>query len=404
MERRTRVLALASLVIGLATFVWSNYAAVLPAVAADWRLTGTESGLIHAAFFAGYLVAILPAGFVADRTSARWLVGLSATATGLSSLAFGLVAGGLGSGLLFRFLTGLCFAGVYVPGMRLVSDWYPPSIRGRAIGIYVGVFSVGSGVVFPIAGGLAARSDWRVAIAATSAGVVLAGPLLIGLAADHPNRTTAGFDLDLSVFSNRAYLYAVGGYVGHNWELFAVQNWILAYLVVTPAVVATGSASAVGGLLAGLVVAIGAVGNVVAGWASDEIGRIPLSAFAMTVGGILTLALGWFSFSSVVMLVAVLGVYGVLLAADSTPLSTAITELVDDEHTGAALAGQSLLGFVPGLLSPLAFGVALDTDGFGLAFATAAIGALVGVYSLWLLRRHLCATGSVTESTLKFTN
>lgn len=397
MKRRTRALALASLVIGFATFVWSNYAAVLPAVAADWGLTGTESGLIHAAFFAGYLLAILPAGFVADRTSARWLVGLSATATGLSSLAFGLVAGGFGSGLLFRFLTGLCFAGVYVPGMRLVSDWYPPSIRGRAIGIYVGVFSVGSGVVFPIASGLAARGDWRVAIASTSAGVVLAGPLLIALAADHPDRKTAEFDLDLSVFSNRAYLYAVGGYVGHNWELFAVQNWILAYLVVTPAVVATGSASTVGGMLAGLVVTIGAVGNVIAGWISDGIGRIPLSAFAMTAGGILTLMWGVLSIESLPLLVAILGIYGVLLGADSTPLSTAITELVDDEYTGAALAGQSLLGFIPGLLSPFVFGLALDTAGFGLAFATAAIGAIIGICSLWLLRHHLCTTVPETD-------
>lgn len=146
MRERRRVLVVASTALFFSVLVWFNYSAVLPLAVEEWGLSGLEAGIIFGAFQAGYLVAIVPAGWLADRNSPRWVIAVGAFGTGLPSLAFAVVADGFVTGTLLRFLSGVFVAGVYVPGMRLVSDWFPESIRGRAMGLYIGTYELGSGL------------------------------------------------------------------------------------------------------------------------------------------------------------------------------------------------------------------------------------------------------------------
>ena len=389
MQTQKRVLVVLSVAVGLVSFSWANYAAVLPLVIADLGLSGTEAGIVYSAYFVGYVAAVLPAGMIADRHSARRLIGTTAVGTGICSVAFALLTTGVITGSLFRLLAGACFAGVYVPGMRLLTDWFESSERGWAIGIYVGILSLGSGVAYPVTSGVATLTDWRVALVVTSAVAIPAGVAVLWLAADYPGTTGRSVAFDVSVFTERRYLYVTTAYAGHNWELFGVQNWIVAFLVVTPAIAATASPTVTAGILAGLLVLLGAPGNVVGGRLSDSVGRIRTSGGALAASGCLTLALGLIEWTTLFFLGSAIVVYGVVLAADSAPLSTAMTELADDEHVGTALAGQSLLGFVPGMISPVVFGAALDLAGYTLAFGTLAAGAVVGLGALWLLRRSL---------------
>ena len=110
--------------------VWFNYSAVLPLVVEEWGLSGTQAGIVFGAFQAGYLMAIVPAGWLADGYSPRWVIAIGATGTGLPSLGFAVIADGFLIGTVLRFLSGLFVAGVYVPGMRFVSDWYPRRFAG----------------------------------------------------------------------------------------------------------------------------------------------------------------------------------------------------------------------------------------------------------------------------------
>ncbi|AUX07832.1 major facilitator superfamily MFS_1 [Halalkaliarchaeum desulfuricum] len=389
MQIRTRVLVVLSLSVGVISFSWANYSAVLPLVVADLTLSGTEAGVIYSAYFVGYVLAILPAGIIADRDSPRRLVGITAIGTGVFSVAFAYLTVGVVTGSVFRILAGACFAGVYVPGMKLLSDWFDAGDRGRAFGLYVGVLSLGSGVAYPLSTWLATVDDWRFAIAVTSSVAVPAGLAVLWLAADATGTGTGDVAFDFSVFREKKYLYVTTAYASHNWELFGVQNWIVAFLVATPAVVATGSPEVTAGVLGGVLVAFGAPGNVLGGWLSDRLGRIPTSGGALAASGVITVSLGIFDWTIVAVLAGVILVYGIVLAADSAPLSTAMSEIADDDHVGAALAGQSLLGFIPGMISPVVFGVALDRSGFAAAFGTLFVGVVVGLGSLWLLRREL---------------
>lgn len=96
MRERTRTLAAASATLLAAVLVWFNYSALLPLIVEDWSLSGFEAGAVFAAFQAGYVVAILPAGRLADRFSTRGVVATGASGTGIASIGFALFARGSG--------------------------------------------------------------------------------------------------------------------------------------------------------------------------------------------------------------------------------------------------------------------------------------------------------------------
>jgi len=390
MRERRQVLMVASAALFLSVLVWFNYSAVLPLIVEEWGLSGTQAGIIFGAFQGGYLLGILPAGWLADQYSPRWVIAVGATGTALPSLAFAGLADGFALGTTFRFLSGVFVAGVYVPGMRLISDWFHEGIRGQAMGIYVGTFEAGSGLSFVFATTAAELLDWRVAVAATSVGAVFVAPMVLGLTRDHPERVRdGGAELDDSLVRNREFLCAVSIYSWHNWELFGARNWLLPFLVATPAFAATGSA-VVAGLVVGGMIVMSGVGNVAGGWLSDRIGRPRTIGLGLGSSALLS-AFFWatagFGLAAIVL---VCMLYGFVTAMDSAPTSTLVTEVVADARVGTALSVQSFVGFSTTVASPVVFGIALDRVGYALAFPTLAAGAVIGLLSVgalvWLRR------------------
>jgi MFS family permease len=388
-NERTRSLAVASTVLLLSVLVWFNYSALLPQIVDAWSLSGVEAGALFAAFQAGYVVAIIPAGMAADSYSTRRVVAIGATGTGLASIAFAAFANGFYTGVFFRFVAGAFMAGVYVPGMRFLSEWYPEAERGRALGIYTGAFSLSTGLSFLLSSSLAAALDWRVAIGATSAGAVVAGPLMLAFARDHPDAAVSDRRFDRRLLSNRAYLYAVGVYAGHTWEVFGVRNWMPAFLVSATVVAGASDPTVLAGLLTGVMMSLGGVGNFLGGWASDSAGRVPTVFAVLGASACISAVIGLLGGLSLPLLTALLLLYGALLTADSSPTSTVVTEVVADEHIGIALSVQTLTGFSATVVSPVVFGAVLDTAGYTWAFVTLALGAVFGLVSLGLLSRRL---------------
>ena len=384
---RRRVLAVTATTLFCSALIWFNYAAVLPQVTEEWGLTGIEAGAVFGAFQAGYLLSILPAGWLADCYSPRWVIAVGAAGTALPSLTFAAVADGVILGVSLRFLSGLFVAGVYVPGMRFLSDWFPETVRGRALGVYIGTFELGSGLSFVFATAVAEAVDWRVAIAATSVGGLVISPLIVVATRDAPNRsepTESG--IGWSLFRNRPYLLAVSIYAWHNWELFGVRGWLLAFLVATPAFAATGS-TVIPGLVVGAMIVASGAGNLAGGWLSDRIDRQAVLAVGLGASALLSAGFGFVGGLSTPLLVGVVLIYGLVLALDSAPTSALVTEVVDDEHVGKALSVQSLVGFSTTIISPVVFGIALDQGGYTAAFPTLAAGALIGLGFVGLLGR-----------------
>lgn len=138
MRERTQMLSVTSTGIFLSGLVWYNYSALLPQITEAWSLSGFAAGALFAAFQFGYVLAILPVGILTDQRSTRLVIAVGCTGTGLASIAFGVVADGFLVGTALRMLAGGVMAGVYMPGIRFLSEWYPDDRRGTAIGIHVG--------------------------------------------------------------------------------------------------------------------------------------------------------------------------------------------------------------------------------------------------------------------------
>ena len=386
MREQNNALILASVVLFFSVLVWFNYSAVLPSVVEEWNLSGVQAGIVFGAFQAGYLLSIIPAGRLADRYSPRWIIAIGAVGTGVPSLGFAILADGFVSGTALRFLSGIFVAGVYVPGMRFISDWFSEATRGRALGIYIGTFELGSGFSFVFATIAADLLQWRFAVGLTSVGAIAVAPLFLYLTRDNPDRKTSTASFDFSILRNREYLSAVSIYSWHNWELFGVRNWLLAFFVAAPAFAATGS-TVLPGIVVGAMIIMSGVGNALGGWFSDRVGRPQTIAIGLGASSVLSAVFGLLGGLPLVVLVSLTLGYGVVLALDSAPTSTLITEVVDDEHVGTALSVQSLARFSTTVVSPIVFGIALDRGGYTAAFPTLAAGSLLGLLSVAVLVR-----------------
>lgn len=385
MRERKRILSIVSLALFFSVLVWFNYSAVLPLIVEEWNLSGLEAGIIFGAFQIGYLVVIVPAGWLADRYSPRYVIAVGAAGAGLTSLTFAAIADGFLTGTVLRFLSGLFMAGVYVPGMRFVSDWYPAEARGRALGIYVGIYEFGSGLSFVFATVAAEAVDWQLAIGVTSVGAVVVAPAVFVLTREHPERTqTRKSEFDTSFFRNREFLCGVSIYSWHNWELFGVRNWLVAFLAVTPAFATSGS-TVLAGLTVGAMIIVGGIGNITGGWLSDRLSRTKIVSIALSASAVLSAFFGFLGNLPLPLLSGITLIYGFVLSMDSAPTSTLVTEVAADESIGTALSIQSLIGFSTTVASPVVFGLALDRAGYTTAFPTLAAGALLGLFSVGAL-------------------
>jgi MFS family permease len=268
--------------------------------------------------------------------------------------------------------------------MRFVSDWFPESVRGRALGLYIGTYEVGAGLSFIFATAAAEAVNWRIAIAVTSIGSLTVAPLILKLTRDNPEQSASSGAFDFSILSDQEYLLAVSIYSWHNWELFGVRNWLLTFLIAAPAF-ATTDTTVLPGLVVGTMIIMSGAGDTAGGWLSDRIGRPQTIAIGLGFSTFLSSIFGLLGELPMAVLIAITLTYGLVLALDSAPTSTLVTEVAADEHVGTALSVQSLAGFSTTVVSPVIFGLALDQFGYAVAFPTLAVGALLGLFSVSFL-------------------
>ena len=130
--------------------------ALLPAYIDRWSLTGTQAGWLIGIFFAAYVPAVPLLLALTDRVPARriYLVGTGATA--LAHLGFGLVATDFWSGLAFRALAGIGWAGAYMPGLKAIADPLAGAAQSRAMSWHAAGVGIAGALSFALAGGVAA--------------------------------------------------------------------------------------------------------------------------------------------------------------------------------------------------------------------------------------------------------
>ncbi len=348
------------------------YAPLIPTFVADLGLTYAAAGTIQTAYFWTYTAVQIPIGLVADRWGSRRVMMVSMAVLVAGALAFAASRTYLES-IGARMLVGLGAAAVWVPGMRLITEWFPQRERGRATGLMSAGGGLGGTLGLVIVPWVASAFGWRVAYGALAVPaalvlVVIATTLRRGAAGGAAAPRASGGSLGRVLATpslwplNVAVLFSYGGY-------FSFVTFLPAYLVKALALSDTEA-----GLVTGLITAGTIVSWPVAGALSDRTGRrkpiylvsqaasaLVCVAFALVVpslgaGGAAALALA----------------AGLLIGGMILPF-VAIVEMFPHERAATAAGVANTACFVGGMILPIVLGRVVDVTGsFAAAFLVAA--------------------------------
>ena len=387
---RWRALAVLSVgqLLGLCTWFAGN--AVAPRLGEAWGLSSAEVGGLTSAVQLGFVAGTAVAAVVglADVVGGRWLVAASALGAAAANAAL-VVAPGYAAAVASRFLTGVFLAGVYPPAMKMAATWFR-SGRGLAIGILIGALTMGKGLpyLFDVFTG-----RWRAVVLAVSAGSALAGLLVAAAYRDGPfafPRRPFSWSLAGTVVAHRETRLAIGGYLGHMWELYAMWTWLPAFLAASA--VARGASAADAASVASTgafaALAIGAAGCVWGGWQADRIGRERLVTIAMAASGACALVIGAAFGASPAVLVPIALAWGFFVIADSAQFSALVTEVAPPHAVGTALTLQTSVGFLLTIASIQLVPAIAGAAGWRWAFPVLAVGPALGIAAIARLRRR----------------
>jgi MFS family permease len=374
---------------------FATYPALLPMLRADWALSNTAAGFVGGVLFLGYVVAVPVLTTLTDRIDARRIYLVSCLLAASGSAVFALFAHGFLGALVAQALFGVGFAGIYMPGLKAMSDRIDEELQSRATALYTSLSGFGLAGSYFLAGMVSAHASWRIAFALATIGPVAAAALVfLAMApqAPKPAATRPGFFASFAlVFKNKPALGYISGYVAHCWELYGSRAWMVAFLTFA-AGSATGTAKSMDAPTLASIISLGGIASSIGcNEFAKKFGRANLVTGIMATGLFFGIATGLSWQVSFAASIALLACYYATIMADSGALTAGTVAAAKPEQRGATLGVHSMLGFTAGLVAPTSFGVILDLAGgaqSGRAWAASFIVlALPNLIAIAVLRR-----------------
>ena len=324
--------------------LWFSVNGVSSALVVHWDLEVSDIGLLTGAVQAGFIFGTL--GLAVSNLADRFrpsLIFLSASLLGgLANLLFAYQASGLGEGLLYRFIVGVCLAGIYPIGMKLIVSW-SPKLPGVGLGLVVGMLTLGTASPH-LFNGLSWSPDWRLTLTLLSGLALIGGMLVVsigegpfGVKQTGPIQWGAVF----KSFQIPRFRASACGYFGHMWELYAFWTlvpWLLASVMTEASALEISMWSFV-------VIGIGLFGAVWGGLMSRRWGSGCVAFVSLAVSGSICLLYPFLEDQQWAT-IGVLMVWGFFVIADSAQFSAISSKSCPPDMVGSALSIQNCLGFL----------------------------------------------------------
>ncbi len=357
----------------------------------DNRAIGTLASLVRLGGMAAFLLVM-----ASDRVGRKPIVSGTVLFYTLFTLLTALSTG-LGSFTIFQSLAQLFLSAEFSIAIIMVSEEFPDNLRGRGIAALqtVGLFGVvAGGELYGVVAD--SRWGWR--------GMYFIGilPLLLVAFLRRGLKETARFEaFKASRVVTANWLSEIGAALRTAIEpirgpyrsrvLLVALLWNCVGIVGSPAVTFFSlyakrdhhwTSSQIGHAVV-LAYVIGALGNIVAGWALDRIGRKPTTGTSYVVGAFAILALFQTESHSAMLTALVITVFAFQCARTATATYSAELFPTEIRATSYSMTVQ-LFGQIASLLTPFTIGALSNSvGGLGNAVAIVSIGPVIGALLVW---------------------
>lgn len=376
---------LAGLGINLSLGILYTWSVISKGVPPEWQWSQADKSWPYAVACLVFCLVMVPAGRMQDRFGPRIVSTLGGMLVGLGMVLASFTTTALGYALSFGLITGAGIGMAYASGTPPAVKWFPSAKTGLIAGIVVSGFGLASVYAAPLSKWLIGEFGLQSAvmilgiaffIVVTGLSQLLAAPPEGFVPAGAPSNSSVALGANDPAYSTREMLGTWQYYV--LWFMYACGAGAGLMIISKLAKIASEQAGLTMGFVLVAVLAVGnGAGRIVAGVASDKIGRRVTLAFCFIMQALLIIILSQTTEGSLLASTPVLAVISALIGANYGANLALFPAITKDYYGlrnfgmnyGMVFTAWGIGGFMLALLAGKVYD---ETQSFNFAYYTSA--------------------------------